>query len=155
MAELALMDRGRVAGFTGTRRGLTSFQRANLMSLLVELAPRAAHHGDCAGADVEMHLLCVGLQIPVFIHPPDDPRFRGHCHFLGDGRMVEKVFEEKPYLVRDRDIVVASDYLVACVKGPWERRSGTWTTVGYAEAAGIPVFLLHPDGRVDRAGGSR
>jgi hypothetical protein len=140
----------KVAGFTGTRVGLTSFQRVNLLGLLVELRPCEARHGDCVGSDAEMHMLCVGLRVPVVIHPPDVDVHRAFCFSLSKGLMVKEVREPKPYLVRDYDITVESDYLIATPKGPKTQRSGTWATVGYARDLGVPVFLLYPDGRVDK-----
>jgi hypothetical protein len=147
------MDLGRVAGFTGPRDGLTSFQRVNLLGLLVELRPREARHGDCVGADAEMHLLCAALGVRVRIHPPDVDRHRAFCHFFVPG-CVDEVCDPKPYLVRDHDIVDNSDYLVATPKGAEVVRSGTWATVRYARELRLPVFLLHPDGRVDRPRGA-
>jgi hypothetical protein len=150
------MDQGLVAGFTGTREGLSSPQREALLNLLIELKPRELHHGDCLGADTEAHLLCVALQILIHIHPPNVGAYRAYCHFLGTD-FIEKIWEEKPYLVRNHDIVDNSDYLIACVKGPEELKSGTWATVRYARAGDffgdIPVYVIYPDGRVDRPPG--
>jgi hypothetical protein len=151
MAELS----GLAAGFSGTRGGLTSFQRQNLMDLLVELSPEVAHHGDCVGADAELHIFCVGLRIKLHVHPPDNPRWRAFSHLFYDGDLIVGVEEEKPFITRNRDIVDACDYLVAAPRGPEERRSGTWATIRHARGLRLPVFLLHPDGRVDRPAGGR
>jgi hypothetical protein len=145
------VDLGRVAGFTGTREGLTSFQRGNLLGLLSQLRPRVLHHGDCVGADVEAHLLCVALRVKVRIHPPADDGLRAFCSFMGSG--VEFIYDAKPFLLRNWDIAEESDYLVACPQGPDTLRSGTWATVRYARRLGRPVFVLHPDGKVDSPSG--
>jgi hypothetical protein len=147
------VDLGWVAGFTGTREGLTSFQRGNLLGLLSELRPRVLHHGDCVGADVEAHLFCVALRVKVRIHPPDENGLRAWCSFMGSGLLVEMVYDAKQYLARNRDIVDVSDYLIACVKGAEERSSGTWATIRYAREVGRPVFVLWPDGKVDSPSG--
>lgn len=147
------MDLGEVAGFTGSREGLTSFQRGNLLGLLSELRPRVLHHGDCVGADVEAHLFCVALRVRVRIHPPADDRLRAFCSFIGSG--VEMIEDAKPYLVRNRDIVDECDYLIGCPGGVEVRRSGSWATIRYARELGKPVFVLYPDGRVDSPGGCR
>jgi hypothetical protein len=48
------------------------------------------------------------------------------------------------------DIVVESDYLVACPLQDMEQpRGGTWSTVRYARALGRTVAVISPDGRVD------
>ena len=41
----------RAAGFTGTQVGLTPEQETALVSLISQLNPQEAHHGDCIGAD--------------------------------------------------------------------------------------------------------
>jgi hypothetical protein len=138
------------AGFTGTREGLTSFQRFNLMRLLTALHPLGLHHGDCVGADAEVHGICLGLAIPISIHPPDKDACQAHCALFRNGYMVQELFPPKPYLARNHDIVDKSDYLIACVKGPEELvGSGTWATIRYARTVKVPVFILYPDGLVD------
>lgn len=141
---------GGVAGFSGSRRGVSSFQRAALMELLVSLAPKMGRHGDCVGSDAEFHGLCVALGVPVVVHPPSDDRLRAWCGPRG----VVEVRRPRPFLVRDADIVKGSGYLLATPDGP-ERRvgSGTWATIRFACERGMPVFVLYPDGRVDTRGG--
>lgn len=142
--------RGTIAGFTGTRDGLTSFQRSNLMRILTQFAPSTLHHGDCVGADAEAHGICLGLAIPISIHPPDKDTYQAHCASFRHGYMVQEVCPPKPYLARNHDIVDKSDYLIACVKGPEELvGSGTWATIRYARTMQVPVFILYPDGLVD------
>jgi hypothetical protein len=140
------------AGFTGTRHGLSAPQRANLMRFLSGESPSELHHGDCTGADVEVHMFCVALGIPVHIHPPEDEKYRAFCIFQ-TGSIECTIYEPKPFLERDWNIVSKSGYLIACPKQdrepPDRRGSGTWTTVGYAREQHKPVVLLYPDGRVD------
>lgn len=132
------------AGFTGTRSGLSAFQRLALLEFLAEYQPLELHHGDCVGADAEAHLLCKALQIPVVIHPPDVDKYRAFCDSAGQVR------NPKPYLDRNKDIVAESGFLVACPREEREQwRSGTWMTVRWARRVGRPVVLLFPDGRVD------
>lgn len=131
------------AGFTGTREGITSFQRGNLMQLLAAAVPVELHHGDCKGADAEAHSMADGLLIPVIIHPPVKDDYRAFC-------WSHDIREPKPYLDRDRDIVEETSYLIACPKQDTPRSGGTWYTVDYAIRTGKPVYLLYPDGRVDR-----
>lgn len=146
---MVTVDAGGVAGFSGSRRGVSAFQRAVLMELLTTLTPSLGRHGDCVGSDEEFHGLCVGLGVPVVLHPPSDDRLRAWCGPRG----VVEVRRPRPYLVRDADIAGASDYLLATPDGP-ERRagSGTWWTVRCACELGKPVFVVFPDGRVDSRG---
>ncbi len=131
-------------GFTGTQRGMTGPQRESVVRLLGSLKPGAVHHGDCVGADTTFHDLCNRQGIPIIIHPPLQGRKRAMCN----GRNVT-ILAPKAFLARNRDIVDASDVLIAA---PFEEkevlRSGTWATVRYAEQARRPVYLVLPSGRV-------
>lgn len=148
MQPLLLPQRQLLAGFTGTRDGLTMKQKKALVDLLFMLAPRQLQHGDCVGADAEVHDMALNLGIQVAIRPPDDPRLRAFC-LTHNGYVV--VHPEKPYLERNHDIVNDTHYLIAC---PNTRkpvlRSGTWATIRYASKRHKVVFLVYPDGQLDR-----
>lgn len=140
--------RGLHAGATGTRERISSQQRENLMKVLCDLRPRRVSHGDCINADAEVHWICRSLAIPVNIRPPLDAKFRAFC----PPGLHDTLFPEKSYLARDFDIVSESCFLIAIPKGERPASkigSGTWTTVGYAEAAGMGTIILYPDGRVE------
>lgn len=133
-------------GFTGTQRGLTSYQRNELASALASLKAVAAttntpaqfHHGDCIGADYEAHYLARKLGWHIVVHPPENTKKEAWC--IADERRPSF-----PYLVRNHNIVRATDILIACPRtGTEEQRSGTWATVRYARKIGRPVFILEP-----------
>lgn len=136
-----------VAGFTGSRHGISSPQRENLMKFICEARPLKVHHGDCLGADAEMHMLCRIMPVPVVIHPPLDNHYRAFCQ----PGPSDEIREPKSYLGRDWDIVTETNYLVACPRQNKRPRSnigsGTWTTVSYAEDAGMGTIVFYPDGR--------
>jgi len=54
-------------------------------------------------------------------------------------------------MARNRDIVAASDALLAAPEGPEASypRSGTWATVRMARRAGLPIQIVWPDGRIE------
>jgi predicted Rossmann fold nucleotide-binding protein DprA/Smf involved in DNA uptake len=79
--------------------------------------------------------------VPRHAHPGPDGPARAYCE-------AEEVRPQRPYLDRNRDIVAASDVLIACPKGPEQRRSGTWSTVRYARQARLPILIVWPDGEV-------
>jgi predicted Rossmann fold nucleotide-binding protein DprA/Smf involved in DNA uptake len=53
------------------------------------------------------------------------------------------MYEKKPYLDRNKDIVRVSIGLIAAPKtNKEEQRSGTWSTVRYATKTGKPLIIL-------------
>lgn len=140
-------NRIKVIGFTGSRDGLSARQYNRLRVAFKRLLPEAPgyfHHGDCQGADEDMHKL-VREMFPwcvIVIHPPDNPARRAFCQ--GD-----VVLEPKPYLQRDWEIVNTADILFAAPKSMTEeRRSGTWATIRYSRTRGVPIKIFYPDGHV-------
>jgi hypothetical protein len=126
-------------GFTGTQNGMSIQQMKSLRILLEELKPFEFHHGDCIGADEESHDIVSTFwkSAVIVIHPPDIDKKRAFCR----GHLV---LQPKPYLERDRDIVDATDVLVAAPKdeNTEEVRSGTWYTVRYARKQDKRVIIL-------------
>jgi hypothetical protein len=137
-----------VAGFTGTRNGLAPVQASSLSGMLNRCSPRELQHGDCVGADETVHYMCLTRGIHIHICPPIDGTHRAWCA-TPNGFVT--VGPPGPYLARNRAIVRYCDYLIACPKEMTEVvRSGTWATIRYAEKACKPVYIIFPDGRVDR-----
>lgn len=99
------------------------------------------NHGDCIGADAEMHKICVSLRIPMTHYP---------CDILSQRAYLPGAIEVKsprPSLQRNHDIVNNSDWIIAAPAEIEEvLRSGTWATIRYARKRGIPVMLVLPDG---------
>jgi hypothetical protein len=133
-----------IIGFTGNRIGLTEEQKTGIRLILDKFTNIVVSHGDCLGADTDMHTLCVDYReanphktIKIHIYPPDIASHRGFN--VGDVMM-----EAKPYLKRNDMIVRASNVLIAC---PMDKnveilRSGTWSTVRRARKLGKTVYLL-------------
>ena len=124
-------------GFTGTRKGMSAIQLKKFAELLCELKPTEFHHGGCEGADTEASNWIAGSAgVFVVCHPPADKRA------IGD-YFADQVSVEKDYLSRNRDIVDATDCLVATPKEDFDVvRSGTWYTVRYARKLGKKVIIL-------------
>jgi hypothetical protein len=138
-------------GFTGTREGMTDFQREAFQRFIREVLVVPAsfeefHHGCCVGADVDAVLLldAMGVRTPdlkIIGHPPTD------------GKLVSKaacsrsdvLCDPEPYLDRNKSIVNACDMLIACPKGPEEQRSGTWSTIRYAKKNNVGMVIIYPD----------
>lgn len=136
-------------GFTGTRKGMT-VQQIQLFQRLAETFMGVGvefHHGCCEGADSEAHVMARSVQ-GTLIH--------GHPSTLRSftKREIEEytVFHQpQPPLVRNRDIVLDTQVLIAAPKEAEEvQRSGTWATIRYARTRqrGIVIYLW-PDGRIE------
>lgn len=135
-------------GFTGTQekptvRQIRTVAQAMVCHCLIEYLPVEFHHGDCVGADYYAHLLARALWFKIWIHPPTDESRRAFCN-----AMPERILPAKPFLERNKDIVEATEILIAAPRGPEEVRSGTWSTVRYARKRGRPIYICWPDGRL-------
>lgn len=127
-------------GFTGTQRGMTREQKETLDTFLSEECGEF-HHGDCIGADAEAHEIALRLGYSVVIHPPINSSKRAFCAYAAQTRIAAQ------YLDRNKDIVIASQVLIATPGEKEEQlRSGTWSTVRYAKALRKNVVLIFPDG---------
>lgn len=149
MEPLILPAKQLWAGFTGTREGLTPKAAKGLLDLLMLLDPRQVQHGDCVGADEKFHYMCMGMGIQVAIRPPIDQAHRAWCGPVSSPNIL--MFSARPFLTRNHDIVDHTDYLIACPSTMKEvLRSGTWATIRYAGKNNRMVYLVYPNGQLDR-----
>jgi len=132
-----------VLGFTGTQLGMSVAQKETIISLLEKYPVDEIHHGDCIGADADMHTIAVCLNIPVVIHPPEKPDKRAFCIAA-----TERI--PLPYLERNEHIIRESISMLAAPSGPEVLRSGTWSTIRRAIKKNKPVTIVWPDGSVER-----
>lgn len=128
-------------GFTGSRSGITVWQRFLLRWFLYECyTVTEAHHGNCLGADSVFAEL-VYPRFPTVAHPCDIVALQLTRETAHAYRPV------KPSLQRNQDIVNECDVLIACPDTMQEQqRSGTWSTVRYARRVKKPCWILFPDG---------
>ena len=129
-------------GFTGTQDGMTDMQAQFVFNTTMDLAPVEAHHGCCVGADFEWGM-ALGYTVGCLVHghPPLNKSKMAECE-------CDVWHEPKEYLERNRDIVDATDALIAAPKGPEEQRSGTWSTVRYARKLRRPIVIVWPSGEM-------
>ena len=129
-------------GFTGTQEGVTTAQMSKLAELFATFGRFELHHGDCIGADKAAHLAARRVGASVVIHPPLVKSKRAFCESA-------LVLPPKAYLERNKDIVDATEVLIACPKSSNEEvRSGTWSTVRYARKQKKMEIIIFPDGAV-------
>lgn len=129
-------------GVSGTQRGMTEQQMSSFRRLLFLFDWKTLHHGDCIGADEQMHQVAVERGMGVVVHPPDVETKRAWC-------LADATRRPRPYLERNHDIVDETSYLIATPGEPEEQiRSGTWSTVRYARRLRRCMWLVLPDGSV-------
>lgn len=135
-------------GFTGSRNDPTDAQLDWLWRQFDDCGEW--HHGACVGADEASHQAAIDNGLDgrrLVVHPPTNSARRMHY----DHRALW--LPGKPYLDRNRDIVDATDELLAMPNAPEDdprsQRSGTWMTIRYAVQVGRGVAICYPDGRVE------
>lgn len=129
-------------GFSGTREGMTVYQRMMTHIIFRDLVPSTLHHGDCVGADAQAWRIANHEPHGIFIHahPCNLPHARAMTH-------SDMVHDIKPPLVRNHDIVDSSDIMLFTPKEDQPvLRSGTWATFRYALSLKKPMVLIKPSG---------
>lgn len=134
-------------GFTGTRAGMTPSQKAQFRARLREIKaehPNAEfHHGSAVGADAEAAQIAREEGFRVVSHPSNLPAQTATT-------VNDETLPAKPPLTRNRDIVAASDVMLAAPRtDKEERRSGTWATIRHARETGVPLEQLSPSAATD------
>lgn len=132
-----------ILGFTGTRHGMTDWQKVMLRWLLIKFDGIDFHHGDCIDADSEAHDIAMECGYCPIIHPPTNPALRAW-------RKVPPhlMRPKRPYTTRNRNIVDAAQVVIAAPAEMLERNGGTWSTVRYTRRVGKPLHVILPDGSV-------
>lgn len=149
----------RTIGFTGTRLGMSIAQREKVEEYMTHWAEVIddliiARQGCCVGSDEDFTRICNKIGYPpiaLVAHPPVKTEYLS----IRAQTLSHYVKRARGYLSRDRDIVDASDLLIATpaehedTVGPNRRRtSGTWYTITYAQSHVTPVYIVYPDGSV-------
>jgi hypothetical protein len=132
-------------GFTGTRSGMTNFQKElvkkELQTIWLQHPDLLVIHGDCIGADADFDEIAMNLGIPREIFP---------CHLMNMRARRDKlgaVCTREPVapLKRNQRIVDEVDILfVAPYSSEEQVRSGTWFTVRYARKINKPHSIFWP-----------
>lgn len=132
-------------GITASRLGITDEQAATVeraLSYLQGLGSTRFHHGDCVGGDLAGVTIAEKLGYQTVAHPPVEDEFRAYHPSL-------MVLPRLRYLARNRAIVNAVRYMIACPNGDIEQRhGGTWYTVRYARTTGRHLLVIAPAGVV-------
>ena len=132
-------------GFTGTREGLTPMQLSELSLALSGAGLTQAHHGVCVGGDEQFHhrMKRDFPSVKIIGHPT-----------INQSQMADvkcdELMEPAEYLERNKAIVKAVHFMVACPRQKQEQlRSGTWATIRYTKQMNNPkklLIVIYPDG---------
>jgi hypothetical protein len=129
--------------FTGTRKGMTDYQKQQLQDALHQAyldGYRHIHLGDAVGADFEAAVIASGMgHFYLHAHPSNIHDQRGFFTLYDD------VEVEAAPLDRNKDMVDLSTLLIAA---PYEMeeqaRGGTWYTIRYARSRNIQTTIILP-----------
>lgn len=127
-------------GFTGTQSGMSDRQRYELDIFLRQWYDINSefHHGDCVGADSEAVFIARRIGYLIHCHPPLENSKRAYESY-------DVIYDPKPYLDRNHDIVDSVELMLAAPKEKEEiLRSGTWATVRYAKKCHKQLKMLEP-----------
>ena len=131
-------------GFTGNRYGLKPEQEEQIKLILDKYDNIILSHGDCVGSDTDFHKLCMNYKnthpqkkIMIHIFPPNNSKLRA----FNQGDLL---MDEKPFLVRNLNIIKNSFVLIACPvdKNKEVLRSGTWSTIRKAKKLNLLVHIF-------------
>ncbi len=84
------------------------------------------------------------MDLHIVSHPPEDDKYRAFAYFNEER-------PEKPYLMRNHDIVNESFLIIATPRQySYVPRSGTWATINYAVKNNGRVMIVWPNGTYER-----
>ena len=130
-------------GVTGTRKGMTEYQKLQLHDILTTFRgkyfPLQFHEGDCVGADAESTKIAKKLGYIIYSHPPLKEDLRAWTEY-------DFEYSKKSYFARNRQIVDYTDILIVIPKETTKQNiGGTWYTHDYALSKNKPVLIIWPE----------
>lgn len=127
-----------IVSITGSREGLTDWQRERLTAALKRPSITGIVHGDCVGADNDADTIAMGLGLPRWAYPSNLYLYRAHTKLRG----CDYLDEPRPPLERNRRII---EHGAACVALPRLSSRGTWHAIEIARSLGRPLWVLGED----------
>jgi hypothetical protein len=135
--------------FTGTVQGMTLEQYRKVVEFFLENEVKNAHHGGCIGADAQLHSLVLTFcpDTRLHIHRGDTPDKYAPSWIL-QLRNGDKEWMTVPNLKRNHRMVDLSSWVLATPAGNERLRSGTWSTLRYAEKVMRSQTIVWPNGTI-------
>ena len=140
-----------IIGFTGRRGGMSEEQYEAVHQLIgnliegYDLGWVKGTHGDCVGADAEFNEICLKHSVGTLVRPCTYENLRAFCE-------AKEIAKPKAPMARNRDIVSDADVMIACPPNcvKISRGSGTWATIGFTRKAKKPLYIVFPNGKIQR-----
>lgn len=133
--------------FTGTQQGMTLLQFVEIIGILRRLQPKMLHHGGCIGADKQVHWLITNFfpDTRLHIHYSNiKEKTSGNLPIRGGDKMTSSL----PPLIRNQQMVDISGWVIGAPAGRERLRSGTWSTLRYADKKFRHQIIVYPDGEI-------
>jgi len=129
-------------GFMGTRHGMSKKQKVELENFVKAKEFDEFHHGMCEGSDEQAHHIVEDAHKAKIIgHPPKAMK-------TAVSVSCDTIMDVDTFAKRNKNIVDATDYLIATPDAKERAGSGTWKTVRYARKQGKRIYIIHKNGRV-------
>jgi hypothetical protein len=155
-----------IIGFTGSRSGMTDFQKHELKLILGNGCDEFMH-GDCKGSDEQANTVALSMGVKMFtIHPPSQHKYRAFCFDMHHTTQINNIltpyittkdgiqvrwYPVDDFLKRNKRIVDMCDVIIATPKEFRHTiRSGTWATIRYAwKTKKDSIIIIPPVNRMD------
>ncbi len=133
--------------FTGTQEGMTPNQELIVDHILEGMAngKYTLIHGGCIGADAQAHRIGIHFKMPIEVYWSNILTKQAICPG------ARKYHNSAQPLDRNKTMVDCADAVIAAPNGLERLRSGTWSTIRYARTCGKRLFIVYPDGRIERS----
>jgi len=134
-------------GFLGTTNGMTTKQYNAVSKYIMSLKPNSGfdfHHGQCIGADKQFHdIIYNNTMATIIIHPPYEKK--DVFEVKVNRRII--FLPPKSYLIRNMEIVLASEFLISAPSGMKDiMKSDVWTALKFAKSKMIDFIAILPNG---------
>lgn len=135
-------------GITGTRKGMTGYQKNFIATFMESLdVDWELHHGDCIGADEQAHfkaIECANCK-KIVVYPSNVDEFRAFCKSRFPTYQMVIEYGPSDTIIRNHAIANNVDLLIATPDTSKEQlRSGTWSTVRYARKIKKNLLIVNP-----------
>ncbi len=130
-----------IIGFSGSRSGMSKYQRDNIWDFLAhQKFVQAALHGDCIGSDEIFHEMCETLRFRIEIYPPTESTRRAwKIPTIGVIHEPETFLDRNRQIAEHCTVLLATPHTIEPVT-----HSGTWHTINCARGFDKTMMIVLP-----------